>query len=152
MHPNESLIHSFYEAFQKRDYRAMQEAYHPGAKFHDPVFQHLNAEEVKAMWQMLLTTAKDLRISYSNVHADDTKGSCHWEAWYTFSKTNRPVHNIIEARFEFKNGKIQIHEDHFDLWAWSKQALGISGFLLGWTPMVQSKIRQTAQHAMKKYS
>jgi ketosteroid isomerase-like protein len=151
MHQHEALITTFYSAFQRRDYAAMQACYHGDAEFSDPVFQNLNSKEVKAMWQMLVTSAKDLKISFSNVKADDQTGSCRWEAWYTFSRTGRLVHNIIEARFQFKDGKIIQHHDSFDLWRWSRQALGTSGLLLGWSPLVKNKVRSTASRSLTKF-
>ena len=55
------------------------------------------------------------------------KGSADWTADYLFSKTGRQVFNEIHAEFEFKDGKIFRHHDTFDIWKWSRQALGISG-------------------------
>ena len=151
MHPHEKLIRDFYDAFNARDYVSMQESYHAKATFYDPVFQDLDSEQVKSMWQMLLTSSKDLSIKASEIVAGDLKGSCRWDAWYTFSRTGRKVHNIIHANFRFENGKIIEHRDHFNLWRWSAQALGTSGLLLGWTPLVRSKVRTTAQTALRKY-
>jgi ketosteroid isomerase-like protein len=151
MHPHETLIHSFYSAFQRGDYAAMQSCYHDEATFSDPVFQKLDSRGAKAMWQMLLTSAKDLKISFENVSAGEHGGSAHWEAWYTFSRTGRPVHNIIDSRFTFKEGKILEHRDIFDFWRWSKQALGPSGILLGWSPIVKNKVRATANRSLKKF-
>lgn len=151
MHPNETLITHFYSAFHRGDYAAMQACYHGDAEFSDPVFQKLNSNEVKAMWEMLLTSAKDLKVTFGEVNASDEEGSCHWEAWYTFSRTGRPVHNIIEARFRFKDGKIISHHDTFDLWRWSSQALGFSGLLLGWSPLVKNKVRATASKSLSKF-
>lgn len=151
MHPHEKLIRDFYTAFQQRQYQAMQQAYHPVAQFHDPVFEYLSAAEVKAMWQMLLTSAKDLTVSFKDVDAVDQKGSCTWEAWYTFSRTGRKVHNIIRADFLFRDGKIVQHYDTFSFWRWSRQALGVSGILLGWTPFLQNRVRRMAQQGLKKF-
>jgi ketosteroid isomerase-like protein len=151
MHPNQQLLQNFYKAFDRKDYATMQQAYHPQAKFYDPVFQHLNAEEAKAMWQMLLTSAKDLSVKFSECQADDKKGSIRWDAYYTFTKTGRKVHNIIHATFAFHEGKIVDHHDHFDLWRWSRQALGVSGMLLGWSPVVQNKVRATAKASLRKF-
>ncbi len=47
------LIIKFYTAFQQRDYKTMQDCYHEEAVFLDPVFEDLNATEVKYMWEML---------------------------------------------------------------------------------------------------
>ena len=62
------------------------------------------------MWEMLITAGKDLKITFSDIRANDTTGTCHWEAWYTFSRTGKKVHNIIDASFEFQDGKIIQHE------------------------------------------
>jgi hypothetical protein len=76
---------------------------------------------------------------------------CRWEAWYTFSRTGRKVHNIIDASFEFKDGKILVHQDTFDFWRWTRQALGMPGILLGWTPFMRNKVRVTARNGLKKF-
>lgn len=151
MHPNETLIHHFYQAFQKGNYRVMQEAYHPEASFSDPVFQHLTVAEVKAMWQMLITSARDLEITYGRVKADDLNGRCQWEARYTFSATGRKVHNVIETRMQFRDGKILHHHDHFVFWRWSRMALGSTGLLLGWTPYLLRAVRKKARRSLEKY-
>jgi limonene-1,2-epoxide hydrolase len=151
MHSNARLIHAFYEAFREKDYKSMQNAYHPEATFHDPVFQNLSSQEVKAMWQMLVTSATDLRIESSDITADDTSGKCLWQAWYTFTATGKKVHNIIYATFEFRDGKLFHHSDRFDFWRWSKMALGTPGLLLGWTPIIRNKVRQTARKRLEKF-
>lgn len=148
MQNNKDLIFQFYSAFQQRDFATMQKAYHNEAKFNDPAFQNLNSSEVKAMWQMLVTAAKDLRITFNDVEADEAKGTCNWEAHYTFSKTGRRVHNVIKASFEFKDGKIIKHNDHFNFWRWSRQALGPAGLLFGWSNSLQKKVRTTARKGL----
>lgn len=151
MNQHEQLIHKFYSAFQQGDFRTMQSLYHDRATFSDPVFQNLNSREVKAMWEMLLTSAKDLKVSFDGIRADQNSGEASWQAWYTFSRTGRPVHNIISARFEFDDGKFISHRDHFSLWRWSRQALGPSGLLLGWSPIVASKVRTTARKSLDRF-
>jgi ketosteroid isomerase-like protein len=151
MNTNEKLIHQFYTAFQHKDYVTMQELYHPKASFSDPVFHNLKSQEVKAMWEMLITSGKDLKVSFSQVTATDTTGTCRWEAWYTFSRTGRKVHNIIDASFEFQDGKILRHVDVFDFWRWSRQALGVSGLLLGWTAVIRNKVSEMARKSLRKF-
>lgn len=145
-----AIIERFYKAFQNRDYKTMQELYHPEATFHDPAFQTLDSGEVKAMWQMLITSAKDLRISYHHIQAHPSTGSCEWEAFYTFGK-NRKVHNRIKASFQFRDGLILNHNDEFNVWSWSRQALGLPGLLLGWSPIIQNRIRESAGNRLKKF-
>jgi hypothetical protein len=151
MHPNGDLITRFYSAFHKKDFVTMQKAYHSEARFSDPVFPNLSAGEVKAMWQMLVTSAQDLQVTCSNVSADDQKGTCQWHALYTFTASGRRVHNIIHASFTFSDGKIIKHQDHFDFWRWSRMALGPMGWLLGWSPLVKNKVRKTAGARLAKF-
>ena len=151
MHPNAVFLTGFYGAFAAKDGAAMARAYAADAQFSDPVFTDLRGAEVGAMWQMLCARATDLKVEASNIAADDLNGSAHWEAWYTFTKTGRKVHNAIDATFEFKDGKIAVHRDAFDLWRWAGMALGTSGKLLGWTPFLQNAVRKEARAALAKY-
>lgn len=151
MHPNAALIQSFYEAFQRRDGAGMAAAYHPQATFSDPVFPALSGARVGGMWRMLCGRATDLEIEFSGIEADDKVGKAHWEAHYTFSTTGRKVHNIIDASFAFQDGLIVQHVDDFDFWRWSRQALGASGVLLGWTPIVRNKVRDQAGRGLEKF-
>ena len=125
--------------------------YAPDVTFNDPVFPALRGDEARGMWRMLCARGKDLRIEFSAVQADDRAGSAHMEAWYTFSATGRSVHNIIDASFTFSRGLIAIHVDRFDFYRWSRQALGATGVLLGWTPLVQNKIRRTAARSLEQF-
>jgi ketosteroid isomerase-like protein len=151
MTDNKALIEAFYSAFQRKDYTTMQSLYHDDAVFSDPVFQNLNATQVRGMWEMLLNASSDLRVEFDQVKATSERGNCHWEAWYTFSKTKRPVHNVIDASFEFCDGKILRHYDNFDLWRWSRQALGPAGLILGWAPFMQNRIRKTGRERLDRF-
>lgn len=151
MHTNAELITRFYTAFQNRDGHAMAACYHPQVEFYDPVFQELEGARAKGMWIMLCERAKDLSIEFSKVHADNSVGQAHWDAWYLFSATGRTVHNIIDARFEFEDGLIRKHIDTFDFHRWAGQALGLSGKLLGGTSFMQNKIRKTALAGLDAY-
>jgi hypothetical protein len=151
MNANEALIRKFYTAFGQRDFLTMQSCYHNDATFSDPAFPGLSSKEVKAMWQMLLTASKDLHVQFSNVNANELAGSCHWDAYYTFSRTGRKVHNSIDATFEFRDGLIYRHKDHFDFWRWSRQALGTSGMLLGWSAFLRNKVQSTARSGLGRF-
>jgi limonene-1,2-epoxide hydrolase len=151
MHPNAELLTGFYAAFAAKDGASMATAYAADARFSDPVFTDLRGPEVGAMWQMLCSRAADLHIEASAITADDENGSAHWEAWYTFSKTGGKVHNVIDATFEFRDGRIITHRDAFDFWRWAGMALGTSGKLLGWTPFLQNAVRKNARAGLEKY-
>ena len=144
VHPNVEVIRSFYTSFANRDAGGMAACYHPDVKFSDEVFIDLEGARAVGMWRMLCERGKDLKIEFHDIEADDSRGSAHWEAWYTFSSTGRPVHNSIDARFELRDGKIIRHRDTFDFWAWSRQALGPIGALLGWSGFLRNRVRAQA--------
>ena len=83
-----------------------------------------------------------------NAPADDSLGQTHWEPRYTFSATGRPVHNVIDAAFTFEAGRIVRHVDTFDLWRWSRMALGFKGLLLGWSPTLRNAVRRQARRGL----
>ena len=151
MHSNAELVTRFYTAFQRRDGAAMAACYAPGVVFSDPVFHELQGPRAGAMWRMLCERASSLEIEYRDVRADDRTGSAHWEARYLFSATGRRVHNVIDAKFEFKDGKIVRHADTFDLWRWAGMALGAKGKLLGWLPPIQRAIHQKALRGLDEF-
>ena len=151
MHPNAELIHKFYTAFQARDADGMNACYCSDIVFSDPAFGMLRGTEVTSMWKMLCARGKDLMIEFGAIRANETTGSVHWEAWYTFSKSKQRVHNVIEASFVFRDGKIAKHTDKFNLWKWSAMALGPIGTFLGWTPFVRTGIRKEARRGLDSF-
>ncbi|MFT3754945.1 MAG: nuclear transport factor 2 family protein [Pseudoxanthomonas sp.] len=151
MHPNAQLIERLYSAFAKRDYATMNACYAADATFEDAVF-NLKGEQIGQMWHMLCANAKEFSLEFRDVSASDTSGSAHWEARYVFSSTGRPVHNVIDAEFQIRDGKIVAHRDRFDFWRWSRQALGVAGLLLGWTPILQNKVRAQAAKNLAAFS
>ncbi len=148
---NQEIIEDFYTSFKNGDAESMVQHYADTITFEDPAFGVLHGEEAKNMWRMLLSRASDLRVSYSEVWVDSSRGGAHWEAQYTFSKTKRRVHNKIDAEFEFENGKIISHTDHFNFWKWSQMALGPFGLFFGYTPLVKNKVRTTVKKALQNY-
>jgi hypothetical protein len=129
----------------------MQQVYHDEAVFYDPVFEDLNATEVKDMWEMLCKNATNFSLQYSDIESDDEYGTCNWVAVYTFSQTGNKVVNKVKAYFKFHEDKIVEHTDDFDLWKWSRQALGLPGWLIGWSAYLQNKIRSKAQDNLARF-
>jgi ketosteroid isomerase-like protein len=147
MDDNRTTLERFYAAFAARDGVAMSACYDDKATFKDPVFD-LHGKDVGAMWRMLCSRAKDLRVEASNLSADGDHGSADWQAWYSFSATGRQVHNRVHSRFRFAQGRIIEQLDSFSFWTWSRQALGPAGLLLGWSPFLQNKVRANAHVAL----
>ncbi len=150
MDVNKQRIIAFYNAFRERDYENMIACYHADIHFSDPVFTNLHGKQAGAMWHMLCQRGEDLQVTFSAVQANEQTGRAHWEATYTFS-TGRKVHNVIDAAFEFQDGLIIRHQDHFDLWRWTRMALGPTGWFLGWSSVVQNKVRETAVTSLNKF-
>jgi SnoaL-like domain len=148
---NRETIERFYEAFGQCNGAAMTARYAPEAHFHDPAFGDLHGADVGAMWRMLTSRATDLEIELREHEADETSGSAHWIARYTFS-TGRPVVNDIQARFRFaENGQIADHVDDFDFRRWAKQALGPTGNLVALLPPLRRKARAKALEQLAEF-
>ncbi len=152
---SEATIRRFYEAFARLDGEAMQACYAAEAQFDDEVFSLQGAAQIGGMWRMLCGATRGneaarahWKLDVSNI----TASSAQWEAHYLLGASGRRVHNRIDARFEFDGqGLITRHRDRFDFWAWSRQALGTTGWLLGWTPMLRNKVRYTADGNLRRY-
>jgi hypothetical protein len=151
MKEEEELIRKFYTCFGKLDWRGMIACYQEDIFFYDPVFENLVGGQVRGMWEMLLSNAKDLRLDFSDIVFADGYGSCHWVATYTFSATGRRVVNKAKALFTFSGGKIVEHQDVFSLWGWSRQALGLPGLLFGWSLPLHKKIRGMAKKNLARF-
>jgi hypothetical protein len=60
--------------------------------------------------------------------------------------------NDIDATFRFDDaGLIADHRDSFDLWKWTRMALGPMGVALGWSPIVQGKVRSEAAAGLAQF-
>lgn len=146
-----TTIENFYTAFQNLDAEKMTSFYHDNIEFEDAAFGKLDGDRAKNMWRMLCQNAKDLKVEFSDITINGNNATAHWEAYYTFSKTGRKVHNIIDASFEFKDGKISKHTDTFNLHKWAKQAMGFKGLLLGGTAFFKKKLNQQTNVLLDKF-
>lgn len=152
MHTNEATIEKFYTAFQQLDYATMQSCYHPDAVFNDPAFGLLDTAETLAMWEMLCKRAKDFSLVFGNITIlDEEYTTCNWTASYLFSKNGRRIVNKITAHMKFKDGLIIEHTDAFDIYRWTRQALGLPGLLFGWSPWMNRKIQKQARVGLEKF-
>ena len=138
------LIERFYDAFARGDAEGMAACYAPDVRFSDPVFPDLRGPRAGAMWRMLLSAPGDVAIDLLEHDLEGDRGSARWQARYVFSQTGRPVLNDVRATFRFADGLIAEHRDDFSFHRWSRQALGTSGLLLGWTPILRNAVRKKA--------
>ena len=117
----------------------MNSCYSDDIVFSDPAFGLLKGEEVKYMWEMLCTNAKDFSLTFSNIQLQDEEyATCNWIASYTFSKTGKKVVNRIKAFMKLKDGKIIEHSDAFRLSTWAAQPLTVDYLLTTQVPHYSS--------------
>ncbi len=148
---NTELVNKFYTAFQQKKSEEMISCYHDEIEFSDPAFGKLRGEKAKNMWKMLCQGSNELKIEFSDVVENGDIVGAQWHARYTFGKTNRKVHNIIHAQFEFKNEKIIKHTDSFNLRKWAGQALGFKGYLFGWTFFFKKNLQLQTNYMLEKF-
>ena len=147
-----ALLERYYRAFSTLDAEAMAACYHPQATFGDPAFPALKGGEVGDMWRMMSGRAAGFNLEITEpprVSQGRGHGACI--ARYNFSATGRRVANPITSRFEFRDGLIAVQADSFPFWAWSRQALGAPGLLLGWTPLLQRKVQRQAGAGLQAF-
>jgi len=140
MNENEELIARFYGALQNADIDTVRSCYSPDVVFSDPVFRSLHGERAIAMWEMFFKRDEKIRVTFSDITADDSGGSGQWVADYTIG--SRAVHNVIRSTFRIEDGRIVRHQDDFNVRVWAAQALGPLGALTGWAPPVKAVLHK----------
>ena len=142
-----ATIERLYAGLAAHDGDAMAACYAPQATFTDPIFVGLGPGAAQDMWRMLTSRAVDMTVDLVEHEAGgDSRGTARWIAHYTFSSTGRRVVNDVQSLFRFDDaGLIVWQQDDFDFWRWARQALGRPGLLLGWTPVLQHKVRDTSK-------
>ncbi len=149
---NEETIRNLYDGLDRHDGEAMASCYAPEAAFSDPVFPDLTGEQAGDMWRMLTSRATDLSVELPEAKADDEAGAARWIATYTFGATGKRVVNRVCSDFRFDDaGLIAEQNDDFRFWHWSRQALGLPGIALGWTPLLRSKVRSNAATELARF-
>ncbi len=149
---NRELLDTFYIAFSKANAEKMVSCYHEEIIFQDPAFGTLHGIQAKNMWRMLLGRNSEIKISYQIISCDEATGKVDWVAHYAFGPNKRAVTNKVQGNFEFKDGKIIVHKDTFDLWKWSQQAMGPIGYLLGWSSFLKKSIQKKTNKLLASFS
>jgi hypothetical protein len=152
-----NTIHKLYDAFSRLDADGMAECYAADVRFRDEAFDLHGKAEVMGMWSMLIDAVQkkgraDWQLTWSDVKIEGQSATARWEPRYRFSATGRMVHNIIDAHFTLDGrGLILHHDDRFDFWRWSRQALGAPGLVLGWTPFLRKQVQTKARNQLDRY-
>jgi ketosteroid isomerase-like protein len=144
MDKDERTLRKYWTSLAAVDAEAMAACYAQDATFRDPVFE-LQGPDIGAMWKMLFSGARGLKIVTGPLEVRDGAAEGTWKATYAFSKNGRVVHNTIHATLRARDGEIVEQVETFPFWKWSRMALGMKGTLLGWTPLVRNAVRRQAQ-------
>ena len=146
------LISKFYTSFSEGNVEGMLSCYHKDIEFTDPAFGLLKGDRACNMWKMLLSQKKTkVKVDFFDVETENNYGSAKWTASYLYGNQQRKVVNKVKADFVFKDGLIISHNDVFDLWIWTQQALGFIGYLLGWSGFMKSKIQKQTNVKLDKF-
>jgi ketosteroid isomerase-like protein len=151
MNDNERLLERLFTALKVGDAAAAADSYDADARYQDIAFDLRGKDRIGAMWR--LVCSRHITVDFRDIRADSHQGTAHWETHYVFSKTNRPVYNVIDSAFRFRDGKILTHHDRSSRWRWAQQALGFPAAipvglfppLLRWKASRQLK-QFTAEH------
>lgn len=150
-------IERLYNALANLDAASMEACYAENARFDDEVFTLAGRRQIGAMWRMLCSDARlrgigQWKLELGDIRTSASKGRVHWEVHYRFGRRERQVHNRVEAKFDFdEQGLIVRHRDRFDFWRWTRQALGLQGWLLGWSPRLRERVRLRAARQLQHY-
>lgn len=152
MSDNAAIIRRFYTAFQRLDYKTMNDCYSEDIVFSDPIFMVLHGDEVRAMWEMLCKGAKGFSLRFMDIEIlDEEYATCNWIVAYNFSKTGRRVVNHCKAYMRLKDGKIVEHSDAFKLSKWMQQALGWPERLFYWSGFMKRAVQKKAKRSLLRY-
>jgi ketosteroid isomerase-like protein len=153
MHANGALLERLFTALDRHDHPAMASCYHEEATFRDIAFDLRGRRQIHAMWDMIC--AGDIRATFDVLEADDRTGWVRLVDVYTFGATpgkpdtGRPVRNVIDSHFRFRDGLIVEHTDDCDPRQWAAMALGgATGFLAGHVAIVR---RRTARKKLDEF-
>ena len=101
--------------------------------------------------RLLSRSDGNIKIHFSIVDVNDQQGKVEWVAEYFYGKKKRKVVNKVSSTLLIDDGKIIQHTDSFDLWSWTRQALGLPGYLLGWTSFMRNKIQGMTKVRLDEY-
>lgn len=147
----------FYVALQRLDDATLRACYAPDAEYEDPSFRLEGIDRIAMMWEMLCDTTRRVDPDVWRLDWDDVRGTRHRckalrRVRYRHPVTGRLVEHVVESRFQFnRDGKIERQLERYDLWSWSRQAYGASGWLYGWTPLMRARLRHGGHRALATY-
>lgn len=138
-------------ALQGGDADALIRFYEPDADFYHPLLGRLRGAQIGSAWRSFLALTPDFGITFRIEQVGPGAAEVSWRQTYRFHLTARPI--VITGTSQFllrrQGAEVLIAQqiDRCDRRLWSRQALGLKGFVLsflpGWRTFVENELRLT---------
>lgn len=150
-------LERFFDALRRCDKAALRDCCSPGLRFDDPLIS-ITGRDDRLDWCTLLWTPCDgdgqriWHLELDDVHTRGPLGTARWNLRYRYTPTGRLIELAVTSQFTFDpDGSITAQRDSFDFWRWSRQAHGLLGLLLGWTPLLWDQARDQARVSLEDH-
>jgi ketosteroid isomerase-like protein len=130
----EAVANQFYTAFCAHDPATLAKLYAPDVQYQDTIFTFTDRAGVMGMWGVLDAPSSG-KFSYQILSVEGDVVTVHWDAYYAFPLTGRPVHNSVMAELTVKDGLIVQHHDSYPWGAWAAQAFPFGASVSSWGPV-----------------
>lgn len=119
--PNlDAKVRSFFAAYENSDPKAMRAMLAAKTVYEDPVFPHLEDEQVGRMWSAVAGGSTKVKPQIDRLEVGEHGAEVDWVARYKFLGAS--IANHIHSSFAFDSeGKITRQKDTFDWRAWGSQ-------------------------------
>jgi hypothetical protein len=146
-----SQIETYFDAFSKGDYRTMRSLCDPKITFNDPVYTSLQGKSVFALHHFMAERRICPTITIRSISEKGNRVKVKWTNEYEYATYKTHISIDVRSIFHFEHTSIISQTDQYNLWKWSKMALGFTGTYLGWTPMFRSTLRRSSQQSLATF-
>lgn len=150
-------LERFFDAMQRCDTEALRTSYHPALRFDDPLISTTSVGD-RLDWCGMLWSPRDAdgqriwQLELEEVRTRGALATARWNLRYRYTPTKRLIDQALHSHFSFDaDGRITTQRDSFDFWRWSRQAHGLLGLLLGWTPLMWDQAREQARASLEDH-
>jgi hypothetical protein len=142
-----TTVEQLFKAAQARDPDAILLAYAEEALIDHPLLGSLSRADYAAALTAFLQETPDYELTFQINHAGIDHAEAEWTLSYVFHATGRSIVTKGETAFRLSGLRIIHQRDDFDRRDWSRQALGLSGFVLsfvpGWRAFLERELRRS---------
>jgi hypothetical protein len=146
---DKACLKNYVKALIKKESHALADCYSEEANFFDPIFDNLDKENLVKYWELRFTTYKDLKILVLASELYEHSASIKW--FISYKQKNKKIRYSMVSILEIRNGKIIKQFDHFHFWKMAMQAYGFMGFFLGWTKLMNARVKKLYELKHKNF-